>query len=42
LRGKAMSRQEAQDLITFSEMLLKFIYEFPGKVQSSEAPPTGT
>ena len=27
-----MNEQEAQDLITFVEMLLKFIYEFPNMV----------
>jgi len=27
-----MSAQDAKDLITFSEMLLKFVYEFPAKV----------
>jgi Domain of unknown function (DUF4145) len=30
---KIMSRVDAEDLITFSEMLLKFIYEFPAKVK---------
>ena len=29
---KVMTEQDAQDLIGFSEMLLKFIYEFPGKI----------
>jgi hypothetical protein len=28
-----MEKQDAEDLITFIEMLLKFIYEFPGKVK---------
>ena len=28
----AMSRQDAEDLISFTEMLLKFIYEFPSGV----------
>ena len=27
---KLMDKQDAEDLIKFSEMLLKFIYEFPG------------
>lgn len=27
-----MQQQDAQDLLLFSEMLLKFIYEFPKKV----------
>ena len=30
---KIMSRDDAKDLITFSEMLLKFVYEFPAKVK---------
>lgn len=30
---KIMSSTDAGDLITFSEMLLKFVYEFPGKIQ---------
>ena len=30
-----MSDSDAQDLIAFSEMLLKFIYEFPNKIPSS-------
>jgi hypothetical protein len=33
---KVMSADDAKDLITFSEMLLKFVYEFPAKVK----PPT--
>jgi len=28
-----MTLEDANDLITFSEMLLKFIYEFPSKIQ---------
>lgn len=32
---KIMSVDDARDLITFSEMLLKFIYEFPAKIKSS-------
>lgn len=31
-----MSREDAQELISFSEMLLKFIYEFPNRVPASE------
>jgi DNA-directed RNA polymerase subunit RPC12/RpoP len=31
---KIMSLEDATDLITFSEMLLKFVYEFPARVQS--------
>lgn len=30
---KILSEQDAKDLITFSEMLLKFVYEFPAKIQ---------
>jgi hypothetical protein len=30
---KIMASADAADLITFSEMLLKFVYEFPAKVQ---------
>ena len=29
-----MTRSEAEELVTFSEMLLKFIYEFPSRVPS--------
>lgn len=32
-----MGKEDATDLITFSEMLLKFIYEFPSRIQ----PPNG-
>ena len=32
-----MERGDAIDLITFSEMLLKFIYEFPNRVPAPEA-----
>ena len=28
----AMSKADAEELLSFSEMLLKFIYEFPSKV----------
>ncbi len=30
---KIMSRPDAEDLLVFAEMLLKFVYEFPAKVQ---------
>ncbi len=36
---KVMSAVDADDLITFLEMLLKFIYEFPAKVKPPAAPP---
>ena len=29
---KLMDKDDAEDLIKFSEMLLKFIYEFPGLI----------
>ena len=32
---KLMSGSDAEELITFIEMLLKFIYEFPAKVPQS-------
>jgi len=28
---RLMGRQDAEELVTFVEMLLKFIYEFPSK-----------
>lgn len=31
-----MSKSDCEDLIAFSEMLMKFIYEFPNKVPSPE------
>ena len=31
-----MSKRDAEDLITFSEMLLKFIFEFPARVPSEQ------
>jgi hypothetical protein len=34
---KIMSRDDAEELIEFSEMLLKIVYEFPAKVR----PPAG-
>lgn len=33
-----MSRDDAVDLITFTEMLLKFIYEFPNRVPTPTPP----
>ena len=33
-----MSQADAQELISFSEMLLKFIYEFPSRVPTVEVP----
>jgi hypothetical protein len=35
---KIMSEADARDLIAFSEMLLKFVYEFPAKVPSPPSP----
>ena len=32
-----MKKQDAEDLITFIEMLLKFIYEFPEKIKKRKA-----
>lgn len=32
---KLMTKDDAEELIAFSEMLLKFIYEFPNKIPSS-------
>ena len=34
------SQSDAEELITFSEMLLKFIYEFPSRVPQPSAPTT--
>ena len=31
-----MGEEDAKDLITFTEMLLKFVYEFPKKIKSKE------
>ena len=33
-----MGQEDAEELIAFSEMLLKFIYEFPAKVPKSNQP----
>jgi len=40
---RLMSEQDAKDIITFLEMLLKFIFEFPSKVSkpTPTPPPTG-
>ena len=32
-----MNREDAEDLITFIEMLLKFIYEFPAKIKKKSS-----
>ncbi len=34
---KLMAQTDAEDLILFSEMLLKFIYEFPNRVPAKPA-----
>ena len=36
---KRMAAADATDLITFAEMLLKFIYEFPNKIPTPLAAP---
>lgn len=33
-----MGREDAEELIAFAEMLLKFIYEFPSKVPGAKSP----
>ena len=33
---KRMSRGEAEELISFLEMLLKFVYEFPGRMKQNQ------
>jgi hypothetical protein len=38
---KIMSPPDAGDLISFAEMLLKFVYEFPAKMKPSSPAPTG-
>ena len=35
---RLMSSTEAVELISFAEMLLKFVYEFPNKIPSSQPP----
>jgi hypothetical protein len=37
----AMSKEDAEELISFSEMLLKFIYEFPSRVPSATPKKSG-
>ena len=36
---RIMQKADAQEIMTFLEMLLKFIYEFPQKAQSAAPPP---
>jgi hypothetical protein len=36
---KIMAPADAADLIAFSEMLLKFVYEFPAKIKPAPAAP---
>ena len=33
---KIMKKEDAEELISFIEMLLKFVYEFPGKIKSKQ------
>lgn len=33
-----MSQEDAKDLVSFAEMLLKFVYEFPNRVPKPIAP----
>jgi len=33
-----MSQDDAKDLVSFAEMLLKFIYEFPNRVPKAAVP----
>ena len=35
---KIMTKEEAEELVNFIEMLLTFIYEFPGKTKAPAAP----
>jgi uncharacterized protein DUF4145 len=37
---KIMKREEAEELVTFIEMLLKFIYEFPAMMKAKAKPST--
>jgi hypothetical protein len=39
---KIMGRDEAEQLISFSEMLLKFVYEFPARVPSTAIKPSAS
>ena len=34
---KIMTKEDAEDLINFIEMILKFIYEFPGKIEKKKS-----
>jgi hypothetical protein len=34
-----MGKEDAEELILFSEMLLKFIYEFPNKIPAPPSKP---
>jgi len=36
---RLMSKEDAETLIEFTEMLLKFVYEFPAKVKSHHPSP---
>jgi hypothetical protein len=33
-----MTRVDAEELLSFSEMLLKFIYEFPSRIPGARGP----
>ena len=35
-----MKKEDAEDLISFSEMLLKLVYEFPANIQRKRGPTT--
>jgi hypothetical protein len=35
-----MDKEQAEELVNFLEMLLKFIYEFPAKIAVPTTPPT--
>jgi len=39
---KINSKTESEELISFVEMLLKFIFEFPGKIKSKTAKANGS
>jgi len=36
---QSMSKEDAEDLIEFTEMLLTFVYAFPAKIKSRRSPP---
>jgi hypothetical protein len=36
-----MTKEDATDLVSFAEMLLRFIYEFPNRVPKSGGPAAG-